>query len=65
LHVFNGIFQILLFGDLIDVSPPTAHPHVSLNGQLIFLEIQVHSYLLLIRVRAYATKGKRYSRAKS
>jgi hypothetical protein len=44
-HILIGIFQILLFGDLIHVSPPTAHSHVSLNGQLIFLEIQIHSLL--------------------
>jgi hypothetical protein len=57
LHVFNGVFQILLFGDLIDVPPPTAHPNISLNGQLVFFKVQVHS-LLLLRVKARAGFGK-------
>jgi hypothetical protein len=57
-HVFIGILQILLFGDLIDVPPTTAHSNMRFNGQLIFLEIQVHSYLLLIRVKPPAPFGK-------
>jgi hypothetical protein len=56
-HVLIGVFQILLFGDLVNVPPPTAHPHVSLNGKLIFLKIQVHS-LLQIRVSARKEFGK-------
>jgi hypothetical protein len=36
---------------------PTAHPHVSLNGQLIFFKVQVNS-LLQIRVKPPAPFGK-------
>jgi hypothetical protein len=56
-HILIGIFQILLFGDLIDVPPPTAHPHVSFDGQLIFFKVQVNS-LLQIRVKPPASFGK-------
>jgi hypothetical protein len=57
LHILIGILQILLFGDLIDIPPPTAHSHVSLDGQLIFFKVQVHS-LLQIRVKPPALFGK-------
>jgi hypothetical protein len=55
--VFIGVRHVLLFGDLIQVPPPTAHPHVSLNGQLIFLKVQVNS-LLQIRLMGEERFGK-------